>query len=44
MNTLRASHAGMEGGGPNIFFESDMDFVDDDDETSPLTQDIYNGR
>ena len=44
MNTLRASHVSVEGGGPNLFFENDMDFADDDDETSPLTQDIYNGR
>ncbi len=42
MAVMRTSHCNTDGG--PVFRDSDKEFSDDDDENSPLTQDIYGGR
>lgn len=42
MATLRASHCSADVGVG--FHDCDKEFSDDDDENTPLTQDIYGGR
>lgn len=38
---LRPSHVAVDGA---IYRDSDKEYSDDDDENSPLNQDIYGGR